>query len=112
MVPVPTGTSTSTPTVTKTASSGIIATGEPVLVYPNPAKDTVSFQIAAGESGEIRVRIFKISGREAAELSAASNGSAQTLVWVRGDAAAGIYVYIVYRNSKLFRSGKFGLQNR
>jgi len=83
-----------------------------VYSYPNPARGrNPTIHIECGAADKIEIRIYTIAADlvHKTELTGAPNaGSAYEYVWDTGDAASGIYIYLVRarRNGKTVKKLK------
>jgi hypothetical protein len=91
LTPTPVYTPTATPTITPTPWLA----NHKVVVFPNPARERVSFAFTASGPVRISIDLYKISGERAASLREsrdAGAGATLTTVWNTGPAAPGIYL--------------------
>ncbi len=91
----PVNDATPTATVTPTMDYSKLWKGDKVLVYPNPARDTVKFLFEMNETGRVQIYVYKITGDLVARIEKdQSGGSGQTgeARWDARQVAPGIYL--------------------
>lgn len=69
-----------------------------VYAYPNPASgDSVTFKFQLGDTSDVDIRVFDVSGALVAKLSRDGNlgGTIQTIVWDISGKASGVYLFHV-----------------
>ena len=77
-----------------------------LLVYPNPFREAVYFDIYPREAGTGVLQIFDPEGRMVFETSRMSGTGKETISWHDKRLMKGIYYYRVFKDNELLRQGK------
>jgi len=84
-----------TPTATASPTPAWQLALDQVLVYPNPARDRVTFAYQATGPVRVEIDLYRLTGERVAQIREsrdAGSGSVQATVWEAGGCAAGIYI--------------------
>lgn len=97
--PVQTSTLTAAATSSATSTPAPDLGGKDVLVYPNPARQSMHFILNLDHPAEIRVEIYNAVGERAATLKATLSGAGAGLTWECAHQARGIYIARVFKGN-------------
>jgi phosphatidylinositol-3-phosphatase len=84
-----------------TGVNDITSNGKPLTIYPNPAKEKVSFNYNATRDDEVKINLFDDIGRAVvSEKQTVREGKNQLTVGDKADLASGLYILTVENSFK------------
>lgn len=98
--PTVTTVTTNTPTPTPTIALAEALKGKPVLVYPNPASNSMTFLVQVPQAGKVTVTIYNIAGEVVATLGEHFNPGVGSLSWNCRRVSPGIYLARIVQNNQ------------
>lgn len=89
-----------------TSAKEVFLPGVQVKVYPNPAPESVTFDVEGKMFREMQLRIFTLDGRVVQQQRFSGN----SFVWNRNQLPGGTYLYRLEAEGKLINTGKLILR--